>query len=337
MPCEHKTVVYLGLFIRVWGHFITDTMRLIWFLKSKYFRENFYDCELVYLPAKNFKLEGNYRRMFEILGVNISNMKPVTRLTKYDKVILPDECFFISKEGIRTFTPEYITLIDAIRNYASEHSYPCPSRKVYYSYSGYRNCVAVGEDKLEKYFASKGYTIIHPEKLSLDEQLNLLIGCESFASTVGSCSHNMLFLRDDTEVILIPRANYLASYQTVIDQVHRMRINYVDSSFSIFSGKYPYATPFLFFISSNLRKFFHDEDTESIVDVKDFKKYFRISSGCSMSKIVAYADNPNTYRYYSVVAADYFSKLFASIWIVRLKKWLKTIPAIRKIFGKPPK
>ena len=56
------------------------------------------------------------------------------------------------------------------------------------------------------YFKSKGYEIIrHEQRADFDEELNLLINAESFASPIGSCAHNSLFLRDGAEAILIPR------------------------------------------------------------------------------------------------------------------------------------
>ena len=318
---EHKTVVYLGMFLRTWGHFITDSMRLLWFVRSEAFSEKFSDCELVYMPDTRFKPEGSYKRMLEIPGVNISKIKPVTKLTKYDRVILPDECFFKNSEGVRFFTPEYRALIDSVRDFAENNYKPSDKKKVYYSHSRFGKGHTFGEDKLERYFASKGYEIVYPEKLSLDEQLNILINCESFASTIGSCSHNMIFLRDDTEVILIPRANYLTGYQTAIDQVHRQNIHYIDSSFSIFTHKRPWDGPFLYFVSSNLRKYFHDEDTSDIIDESDFMHYLKANPP---------ADNPDAYKYYAKTASKYFSQLFTLKRDKTLREKLKKISVLRK-------
>ena len=44
------TVVYIGLFYPVWGHVITDNIRLIWFLTSEVFKNYFKDCPIVYNP-----------------------------------------------------------------------------------------------------------------------------------------------------------------------------------------------------------------------------------------------------------------------------------------------
>ena len=312
------------------GHFITDDMRLLWFLRSKEYRENFADCPIVYIPVHGFELKGNWLRMLEILGINLSLMTPITELTKYDKIILPDECFFMSLEdGIRYFTSEYIEIIDAARVFTLANTEPAHAKKIYFSHAKFKNIsITFAEERLEEYFASKEYEIIYPEKLSLDEQLNALVHCDSFASTIGSCSHNMIFCRDNTEIILIPRANYFTGYQLAVDQVHPQNIHYIDSSFSIFAGNSPWGGPFLYFISSNLRKYFNDPDTESIICASDFWKYlfsaFGLKFSRSFGQTVA-ADNPKVYRYYSTIAAEYFGKLFKMSWPYRLRQWLKKL------------
>ena len=316
--------------LKTWGHFITDDMRLLWFLRSKEYRENFADCPIVYFPVGGFELKSNWLRMLEILGINTSLMTPIAELTRYDKIILPDECFFMSHEnGTRYFTSEYVEIIDAVRDFAIANTKPSHGKKIYFSHSQYKgNTMTYGEDKLVQYFASKGYEIICPEKLSLDEQLNALVYCDSFASTIGSCSHNMLFCRDNTEIILIPRANYFTGYQLAIDQVHPQNIHYIDSSFSIFAGKFPWGGPFLYFISSTLRKYFNDPDTESIIYPSDFWKYLRSALGFKFSRkfgAIAPADNPNIYRYYSTIAAEYFGKILKTSWPYRLRQWLKKL------------
>lgn len=328
----NQRAVYIGTLLAIWGHFITDGMRLVWFLRSKEYAEKFSGCPVIYFPEHKTELQKNHKRLLEILGIDFSKLTPITQLTKYKEIILPDECFFPVKNEqfpvpIRFFTPEYVEMADALRNFAAEHATPMKSDKVYFSYSRYKNGRSIGEDKLEKYFASKGYEIVYPETLTFDEQLNVLANTNSFASTVGSISHNMIFLKDGAEVILIPRICLINGYQTTLDQVHRLRIYYVDSSFSIFWGKYS-REPCLYFVSSKLREFFRDEDTSCIVDASDFRRYKRLSYS---------ADNPDSYKYYSNAAAEYFGKLFASSWRAKyirirasLKASLKKVSIIRR-------
>ena len=87
--------------------------------------------------------------------------------------------------------------------------------------------------------------------------MNVLYNCKSFASTIGSCSHNVIFLQPDVEVILIPRANYLTGYQLALDEVKPLHITYVDSSLSVFvDQKAPWGGPFFYYVSDQLLNYF---------------------------------------------------------------------------------
>ena len=109
---------------------------------------------------------------------------------------MPDESFFV-ENGEKIFTNEYRETIDRVKNFALKNQTPS-AKKIYFFYGRKQ----IGEERLAEYFRSKGYEFISPERLTLDEQLNILINAESFASTLGSCSHNSIFLREGTEVIL---------------------------------------------------------------------------------------------------------------------------------------
>ena len=296
-----QTVIYLGMFHSTWGHVITDNIRRLWFLKSEDFKNNFKKLPLVYLLCtKNevFTLESykNFRRMLEILEVDVDNLQPITQPTQFDKIILPDESFYL--ESSRKFTVEYRETIDRIRDFALKNRTPTSVKKIYY-FHGVRQ---LGEERLAEYFRSKGYEIVRPEKLSLDEQLNLLINAESFASTLGSCSHNSIFLRDNTEAIFIPRAaNVFTGYQPPLNQVHPLNINYVDSSISLFNMRHAF---YLYAISKQLKNFFGDKfDGYEEDDFKLFLEYVKnaTSKNLSVTQVAK--------EYYDIVLFDFMEQL----------------------------
>ena len=296
-----ETVIYFGLFYPIWGHFITEGLRYSWILHNNAFRKFFKDCPLVYVPCE-FKYylerEKNFGRLMEIIGLDFDKLIPLNKPVQFENVILPDESLFLDVDGSRKFTDTYIETIEHVRNFALKNSVPTSAKKIYYFYG--RN--QIGEERLADYFKSKGYEIILPEKLTLDEQLNLLINLESFASPLGSSSHNSIFLRDNTEVILIPRAaNRFTAYQPPIDQVHPLNINYIDSSLSIFERK---NGPYYFTVSEQLKKFFGDEfNGYTDEDFKNFLEYtkFSMSNGLNV--------NPDAENYYSDTLTKFLSQL----------------------------
>ena len=269
-----ETVIYLGMFFPVWGHVILDNIRRVWFLKSDFFRNEFKNCPLIYIPWTGAPLERqkNFRRLLEILEVDADRLQPITQPTQFDKIILPDESISINNpDGKNYFTEKYREMIDRIRHFALKNRTPTPFKKIYYFHARKQ----FGEERIAKYFMSKGYAVVQPEMLTTDDQLNLLINADSFASTVGSCSHNSVFLRDNAEAILIPRSAARIPYQRIIDQVHPVNATYIDSSLSVFNGVYDL---FCYVISGQLKRFFGDTfDGYTDEDFQTFLRYFKFA------------------------------------------------------------
>ena len=185
-----------------------------------------------------------------------------------------------------------------MRNFALKNRTPTSSKKIYFYYGR----AQFGEERLAEYFRSKGYEVILPEKLTTDEQLNLLINAESFASTLGSCAHNAIFLRDGTETISIPRsANRFTDYQQAIDQINNLNAIYIDSSLSIFEyGNRLYC----FIISEQLKKFFGDKFDG--YDEEDFKIFLEYTKTL-MSR--GFPRNEEAWKYYLPTLQKFLSQL----------------------------
>ena len=138
--------------------------------------------------------------------------------------------------------------------------------------------------------------------MTFDEQLNVLINCRSFASTLGSCSLNSVFLRDNIETIFIPRsANRFTDYQNTVNHVHPVKANYVDSTLSLFGrGQHHYC----YIISAQLKKFFGYK-FDGYVE-KDFKIFLQYVKNSVVNKRVF---NPEAENYYSPVLYDFLAQL----------------------------
>ena len=240
----------------------------------------------------------NFSRMLEILGIEPNRLQPIERPTHFDKIILPDESFFTSG-GFRRFTKEYREMIDRIRDFALKNRMPTSNKKIYYFHG---RKAQTGEERLAQYFKAKGYEIVLPEKLTLDEQLNLLINCESFVSTVGSCSHNSIFLRNGTEVILIPRSgNINNSYQLALNAIYPLNITYINSTLSIFKTTDAYAC---YIISEQLRNFFGDEFDG--YDEDNFKTFLQYTKNAMNSRVSINVYDKN---YYGSIFTDFMAQL----------------------------
>lgn len=316
---EHTSaVIYLGMFHGIWGHCLTDNIRRLWFLKTEAYQKKFSSCPLVYIPLGDFQFHENFKELLEILGFDCSRFLPVRQTVKYQRIILPDESFFTLDGGRRYFTAEYRDFINCIREYGIKNQRPVPYRNVYFSYASYKRFKQIGEKRIEEYLKQQGYSVIEPEKLTFKEQLNILVQCENFASTIGSCSHNLIFLKDHTRVLLIPRANYLTGYQLALDQVHDLNITYADSSLSLFAAKSPWDGPFYYFISDRLMEYFKDRRKRGrrywLREFRDFGIY--ILYGLHYGQ----GANADAYRYYSSAAAECLDQYMRADKRTRVKR-----------------
>ena len=301
------TVIYLGLFAPAWGHDLTINLKRLWFLNSKAFRADFKDCPIVYTPwhkkgwgedYQTLEQKPNFPRLLEILGIDPNALQPIEQPTQFENVIVPDaSIYFLANKGLR-FTKKYRATIDRIRDFALKNRTPIPDKKIYYFYGRHQ----IGEDRIALYFMSKGYTPLLPERMALDEQLNYLVNCESFASTLGSCSHNSLFLREGTEAIFIPRAPFLfTSYQELLNQVNSLNAHYVDSSLSVFGELHE---SYCFIISEQLKRFFGDKfGGYDENDFKVFLTYVRQAVSCN------FKFNKKALKYYEPIYEDFLAQL----------------------------
>ena len=269
------TVIYLGMFFPVWGHCITDNIKYLWFLKSEFYKNFFQSCPIVCLSWGGGGILEQFLKLLQILEVDLSRITPITKPTQFQQIILPDASFF-TEDNVQHYTAEYVQHIEQIKSHAEKNFTPLAKKKYFFNY-GFE--VSFGEERLVKYFQSKDYEIIKPETLPLDEQLNILMNCENFASTEGSCSHNSVFMKADTEVLLIPRSADRAvnGYQAALNQICEQKVFYLDTALSIFAT--PGHGPFCYIISEQLRKFFGEEVTEkfSREDYEIFLQYSRFA------------------------------------------------------------
>ena len=252
-----ETIVLLGAWPGIWGHWLTDNIRRLWVLNDKSFMMKYGKCKFVYIPFAKYDIKKSPRELLKLLGIEQVTLERLDGITRYKKVILPDECFFRTPDFNRYYTKEYVCMIDKIREYGKENFRDTGVRKVYFTYRHFSDVRAMGEYRLEGFFKRRGYKIIAPEDYSFREQLNILLSCTEFASTIGSAAHNVMFLRDNTKVYLIPRADFITEYQFALNQIHNLDITFIDSSLSLYvHPDHPWGGPFYFIISENLQRCF---------------------------------------------------------------------------------
>ena len=256
--------ILLGCFwIYVWGHCFTDHFNKLWFAFTEECRKlQSQGAELIALSCKS-QAPKYFQTLFELAGFDWNSLKFVTETTLYEEVYVPDSCYLqIEGEWNRFYTKEYVGLLDRmkgnVRKLASaDGNYP-QYDKIYLtrtqgSFGTFRD---LGEKLIEDVFRKEGYTVVAPEKLTVPQQIWLMMNVKDLVATDGSICHASTFCAPHTKITVLMKADFLVENQIVSDQIADMDVTYVGVHRSFFAGKKdPWHGPFLFCITDNLERF----------------------------------------------------------------------------------
>lgn len=252
---RNETAVYMGFYFSCWGHTITDNLKKLWFLDSDYFHKlGCKKIKFIYLTVDNKPMPAYVKRLFELAGVNIDAFELITELSRFEKVIVPDNSF-IADNGQRYFTAHFKTVIDSIKKNCINYGTQYPE-KVYFTRTQLRGQRDIGEEAIEKMFKKKGYTVFAPETIPVDMQIQLMCNCRSFAATEGSISHNVLFCNSGVEMVVIRKCNDVNKYQMACNEIADANVTYIDAHHSTkVPSDSPWSGPFFLYVNSNVARF----------------------------------------------------------------------------------
>lgn len=249
----NKIAIFIGYLYPVWGHVISDALAKLWFLQKEECKSLIKQgAQIVYITEYNKPLPSWNKDIFALVGYNVDDWVHVTNSTLYDKVIVPDDSLFAVNRKLY-YTAEFVMTINEIKkNVKYKGELP---EKLYYTRSAIQDAREWGREKtVEELFKKKGFTIISPEKHSVQSQIAMMIHCKEFASTEGSCSHNSLFCSPGTIVYILRRADYVNRYTSFIGYLAQLRTVFIDANTSTRVNKrYPMLGPFYLSVTKELK------------------------------------------------------------------------------------
>lgn len=250
--------IYIGYLHYVWGHAITDNLKKIWYLQTD-------ECQqllnrrvkVVFITMENKPLPMYVEKLLSLAGVDMSNVLWINHPTHFKRIYIPQNSFISTSNGricSKEFERTIKTIKENISNQFHDSSYPS-YRSIYLTRTklkdnGIRD---FGEDAIEQVFRNKKYEIISPQEYSVEEQIYMLMHCHSLAVTEGSISHNVIFCKQDTDVVIIRKADYNNGYQPVINEISNVRVTYIDAHHTPQQAM-PWSGPFYLYPSKKLLK-----------------------------------------------------------------------------------
>lgn len=229
-----EVAIYLGCFHWVWGHFLTDNIKRFWFLYTDQCKQLIASgAKLVYTCVYNREVSANGAKLMAMADVDPSVFEVIKTPTQFRTLYIPDPAIIHSdlsqySLGKRFYTAEFADTIQRIvSKIPTERKYD----KIYLTRTGIVSNYLreFGEWKIERIFRQKGYQILRPEQIGLEEQLSILHNCTHFATTEGSIAHNAIFCKPGTDVVVIRKADYINSYQLFINQMRDLNVTYIDA------------------------------------------------------------------------------------------------------------
>lgn len=276
-------VVWLGCVYDCWGHFITDALSKVWYLFSpqwKNYKSKGYKLAIGFFFSNIKQCPSPLLSLYKLLNILPEDVIVIDSPTHFQNVIVPDNSLFFV-DGVRCYTEEYRATISYITD-----AVPTPTsikfQKVYLSRRHLIGHSEYGEKGIEHVFKRLGYTIVHPEEMSLEDQIAMFQSSHSVVSTSGSLAHNTIFCKPHTEVVILRKMHAVFDYQLVINSLKELNVTYIDCHLSCFVNEEPNAGPFFIYINNNLVRFINDRYGKKIHNNFSWNHYSRYLRACCM-------------------------------------------------------
>lgn len=255
---KDRTAVFLGTWIGIYGHAITDNIKKLWFLFTEDYKNLGPDTDLIYCYLGEEDLPVYIKEILFALGIAADSLKRVQKVTEYKNVIVPDNSFILS-DGKRFYTAAFkSTVFKIIDNAPVLTEYP---EKIYLSRTKSSSFRDYGEGQLAEVFAQHGFKIVTPEKHPFLEQVAMFSHCKCLVATEGSIAHNAAFCRQGAELVILRKSNYINAYQSALDAMNSLNVSYIDAHHTVNVSE-PWVGPFFLWQTKYLNEYFGDSVKE---------------------------------------------------------------------------
>jgi hypothetical protein len=216
--------IYLGIILGHYGHFLLETMSRWWPLID---RLRDFDYYLFHLPNPNILEKSWVKELLELAGIDRKKIIYFEKPTKIQSVFVPEASLQIGSHIFKQYRDVCQNLIGSLDLtkikttdrplYLSRRLLNRGARKV------------VGEELLEELLLRNGFHVVHPQFLSIEEQIYLINRHEHIVGIVGSAMHNLVFSLSPKTITYIASENNLPPSYIMLDKLCQNRSTYVNS------------------------------------------------------------------------------------------------------------
>lgn len=175
------TAIYLGRPHSSWGHFLTQGLARVWFALQH--------PELPVVWDSRRALPSHQQHVLDMLGVR-NEQHYLTRAVGWDEIIFPFPGVCIG-DFVQPGYTRSVGRVPAARR--------VPGKRLFLSRSGTSNFPGGDEGELDALAERYGFSVMHPEQHSIEDQLAEISSAEVVMAVEGSSLHTPLLLRDPVE------------------------------------------------------------------------------------------------------------------------------------------
>lgn len=204
-----------------WGHFLTDWSTRLWYGV----REDT-ESRIVFCQRGDQPIHENIQMLLKYAGVpeeRLYIVKEGDAPVRFSRIEIPEAA--LSPKGLAR---EFLLTFEKIREQIGRQKLVLTAYdRVYLSRTLLQPQKEIGEKELEGYFREIGFHVVHPEQLSVEEQIFYFSNALEVASLDGTLTHNILFSPRGIHQIILEKSETVNVRQLLIGQCCEIRTDYV--------------------------------------------------------------------------------------------------------------
>lgn len=303
-------VLYAGVLINHFGHFLVEGLSRLWYLCENYDK----NLHVAFLMPKNQAIFPQFWEFADMLGIDRNKIHIIKNITKFKKIYVPRQAHILDTSYNDKFIVPY--------RYISSKLPKRNKEKYYLSRSKFKGgTLCLGEYLFENIYKNNGYKIVYPEKLSLKEQITLIKNASEIAGISGTAMHMALFADNNIDITILERTDCPIPEQALINQAIEANAYYVGVNINPFPTDHSIG-PTLLSVTDEMASYCEvkglkfSQNTVNHVKSSDGKKFIK-----TWLKYYSQVDNNKTLAKTAPLTAKRF--LFMANAFIPFKKLIK--------------
>ncbi|HUS84805.1 MAG TPA: glycosyltransferase 61 family protein [Anaerolineales bacterium] len=196
----------------VYGHVLLEALTRLWALD-----EVPGDVPI----ATSVKPDRTFERLLSCFGLTTD------RILHIDRPVIAKSAFFptIPLARRKWVHPAAWEVFDRLKTIAASAEISSAER-IFLSRSRVSGRELMNQRQVEAYFKSKGFLVIHPQDLTIEDQIKLISSAKLIAGLGGSAMHNAVFASEGAKILVLCSEGWLVNVDTLLSQVPG-RLGYV--------------------------------------------------------------------------------------------------------------